>query len=37
MIKQLVKSYILDKIDIDIIDIELYESGTIKEYMKNLF
>ena len=27
-IKQIVKSYILDKIDIDIIDIELYGSRT---------
>ena len=28
MIKQIVKSYILDKIDIEIIDIELYGSRT---------
>lgn len=29
-IKQIVKSYVLDKIDIDIIDIELYGSRTKK-------
>lgn len=28
MIKQIVKSYVLDKIDIEIIDIELYGSRT---------